>query len=189
MGLVSLQTGMDNIRNVVGCPAAGLTANELLDASPVVKQYNDMFVGNPAYTNLPRKFNVTITGCLNYCTHGPTQDISLTPAVRFDDGEAGNGEPTIGFNVAGGGKQGSGGFRPASLLDVFVTTVNAAEVCNQITLIFRNHGSREARNKCRLAFLVRFSARNEAEEKTVMERALRDRELGDAPQLAPSPAD
>ena len=84
VGLVSLQTGMDNIRNVVGCPAAGLTANELLDASPVVKQYNDMFVGNPAYTNLPRKFNVTITGCLNYCTHGPTQDISLTPggAIR-----------------------------------------------------------------------------------------------------------
>ena len=171
VGLVSLQTGMDNIRNVVGCPAAGLTANELLDASPVVKQYNDMFVGNPAYTNLPRKFNVTITGCLDHCTHDPTQDISLTPAVRFDDGEAGNGEPTIGFNVAAGGKQGSGGFRPASLLDVFVTTVNAAEVCNQITLIFRNHGSREARNKRRLAFLVRLSVRNEAEEKTVMEGA------------------
>ena len=40
-----------------------------------------------------------------------------------------------------------------------------------------------------LAFLVRFSARNEAEEKTAMERALRDRELEDAPQLIPSPAD
>ena len=40
-----------------------------------------------------------------------------------------------------------------------------------------------------LAFLVRFSARNEAEEKTAMERALRDRELEDAPQLTPSPAD
>jgi ferredoxin-nitrite reductase len=154
VGLVSLQTGMDNIRNVVGCPAAGLTANELLDASPVVLQYNDMFVGNPAYTNLPRKFNVTITGCLDHCTHGPTQDISLIPAVRFEDGDAGNGEPTIGFNVAAGGKQGSGGFRPASPLDVFVTPANAAEVCNQITLIFRDHGPREARNKCRLAFLV-----------------------------------
>ena len=30
----------------------------------------------------------------------------------------------------------------------------AAEVCNQITLIFRDYGPREARNKCRLAFLV-----------------------------------
>ncbi len=149
VGLVSLQTGMDNIRNVVGCPAAGLIANELLDASPVVREYNDMFVGDAAYTNLPRKFNVTITGCLDNCTHGPTQDISLTPAVRLDDGE-----PVTGFNVDAGGKQGSGGFRPASPLDVFATPDEAAEVCNQITLIFRDHGPREARNKCRLAFLV-----------------------------------
>ena len=151
VGLVTLQTGMDNIRNVVGCPAAGLTANELLDASPVVREYNDMFVGNPAYTNLPRKFNVTITGCRDNCTHGPTQDISLTPAVQM---AAGSPYPVVGFNVAAGGKQGSGGFRPASPLDVFATPDTAAEVCNQITLIYRDHGPRDARNKCRLAFLL-----------------------------------
>ena len=149
VGLVSLQTGMDNIRNVVGCPLAGLGANELLDASAVVREYNDRFVGNPEYTNLPRKFNVTITGCMDNCTHGPTQDISLTPAVR-----TGEGEPLLGFNVAVGGKQGSGGFRPATPLNVFAAPSIAAEMCNQITLIFRDHGPREARNKCRLAFLV-----------------------------------
>ena len=170
VGLVSLQTGMDNIRNVVGCPMSGLAANELLDASPVVREYNDMFVGNPEYTNLPRKFNVTITGCMDNCTHGPTQDISLTPGVRSTEkrdlsGHAGpepgmgqrfqrEGEPILGFNVSVGGKQGSGGFRPATPLDVFVTPEIAADVCNQITLIFRDHGPREARNKCRLAFLV-----------------------------------
>jgi energy-coupling factor transporter ATP-binding protein EcfA2 len=45
VGLVSLQTGMDNIRNVVGCPVAGLTPNELFDASPVVRQFTGIFVG------------------------------------------------------------------------------------------------------------------------------------------------
>lgn len=149
VGLVSLQTGMDNIRNVVSCPVAGLTANELIDASPVVQQYTDMFLGNKDYTNLPRKFNVTITGCLDNCTHGPTQDISLTPAVK----EA-SGAEVKGFNVSAGGKQGSGGYCPASALDLFVTPDEAAEVCSQITLIFRDYGSREARNKCRLAFLI-----------------------------------
>ncbi len=149
VGLVSLQTGMDNIRNVVGCPLSGLGANELLDASAVVREYNDMFVGNPEYTNLPRKFNVTITGCMDNCTHGSTQDISLTPAVKPDEGE-----PILGFNVAVGGKQGSGGFRPATPLNLFAAPSIAAEVCNQITLIFRDHGPREARNKSRLAFLV-----------------------------------
>jgi len=63
VGLSTLQTGMDNIRNVVGCPVAGLAANELLDASPVARQFTEIFLGNRAYTNLPRKVNVSITGC------------------------------------------------------------------------------------------------------------------------------
>ena len=149
VGLVSLQTGMDNIRNVVGCPAAGLTPEELLDASPVVRQFTRMFLGNRAYTNLPRKFNVAITGCREGCTHAATQDIALTPATR----ELG-GQEVAGFNVWVGGKQGSGGFRPASALDVFVSPQEAAELCSYITLAFRDHGFREARNKARLAFLI-----------------------------------
>ena len=39
VGLITLQTGMDNIRNVVGCPVAGLTPNELLDASPAARAF------------------------------------------------------------------------------------------------------------------------------------------------------
>jgi len=149
VGLVSLQTGMDNIRNVVGCPVAGLTPNELLDASPIVREYTNLFVGNKAYTNLPRKFNVTITGCKENCTHAESQDISLTPATRDIGGDEVNG-----FNVAVGGKMGSGGFRVASPLDVFGRPHEAASLCNHITLLFRDHGFRDSRTKARLAFLV-----------------------------------
>ena len=149
VGLVSIQTGMDNIRNVVGCPAAGLTPNELLDASPVAREFTQMFMGNKEYTNLPRKFNVTITGCRENCTHTETQDIGLTPAVKLVDGEE-----VKGFNVAVGGKSGSGGFRPATPLDMFARPEEAAAICGHIALIFRDHGPREARNKARLAFLV-----------------------------------
>jgi len=53
VGLTTLQTGMDNIRNVVGCPVAGLTPTELFDASPVARQFTAMFVGDKAFTNLP----------------------------------------------------------------------------------------------------------------------------------------
>jgi ferredoxin-nitrite reductase len=81
-GLVSLQTGMDNIRGVIRCPAAGLTPTELFDASPVVWEFTQMFVGNREFTNLRRKFNVTITACKEACTHAETQNISLTPATQ-----------------------------------------------------------------------------------------------------------
>ena len=144
-GLSSLQTGMDNIRGIIGCPATGLTPGELLDTAPIATAFQKIFLGNKEFTNLPRKFNVTITGCLEHCTGGETQDISLTPAVTGH-------EP--GFNLAVGGKQGSGGPVFATPLDAFVRPDEAADVCAAIALVFRDHGPRESRSKARLAFLL-----------------------------------
>jgi ferredoxin-nitrite reductase len=148
-GLSSLQTGMDNIRGIVGCPATGLTPGELIDTAPIAAAFQRIFLGNKEFTNLPRKFNVTITGCLDHCTGGETQDISMTPALAERDGVE-----VAGLNVAVGGKQGSGGPRFATPLDAFVTPDEAAEVCAAIALIFRDHGPREARSRARLAFLL-----------------------------------
>jgi ferredoxin-nitrite reductase len=179
VGLVTLQTGMDNIRNIVGCPAFGLTPNELLDASPAIRAFTAMFVGSKTYTNLPRKFNVGITGCRENCTHAETQDVALVPAVKSI-----GLEEVKGFNVLVGGKNGSGGYRVASPLDVFVRPEEAAEVCGAITLVFRDHGSREARNKVRLAFLLealgetRFREMVEARVGRRLEKAGADQRLG-----------
>jgi len=145
-GLSSLQTGMDNIRGIIGCPATGLTPNELVDTAGIAAEFQGIFLGNKAFTNLPRKFNVTITGCPDNCTTAETQDIAMTPAL-------GEGE-VVGFNLAVGGKQGSGGATFATPLDAFIRPDEAAEVCAAITLIFRDHGPRESRSKSRLAFLV-----------------------------------
>jgi ferredoxin-nitrite reductase len=148
-GLSSLQTGMDNIRGIVGCPASGLTPRELFDTAPIAAAFEHFFLGNKEFTNLPRKFNVTITGCPDHCTGGETQDISMTPAIVMRDETE-----VAGLNVAVGGKQGSGGPRFATDLDAFVAPEEAAEVCAAIALIFRDHGPREARSRARLAFLV-----------------------------------
>jgi ferredoxin-nitrite reductase len=146
--LHSLQTGMDNVRNINGCALAGLALNELFDASPVLFELDRMLVGtdgNPEFTNLPRKFNITITGCLENCTHNESQDVALVPALRYD---------RPGFNVLVGGKMGSGGFTIASPLDVFVSEQEAARLVAELVRIYRDHGPREARSKCRLAFLI-----------------------------------
>jgi ferredoxin-nitrite reductase len=148
-GLGSLQTGMDNVRNVIGCALAGLDAHELLDASPVVREFTEMIVGNREFSNLPRKFNVGISGCRHHCTHAETQDLALTPAIA-----AAGGTKTAGFNVAVGGKMGSGGYRIATPLDVFVRPEDAAALCTAVTSIFRDYGSRAVRTRARLAFLI-----------------------------------
>lgn len=146
--LRTLQTGIDNVRNINGCALAGLTTHELFDASPVVQELDRILVGsrgNPEFTNLPRKFNITVTGCLDNCTHNESQDIALVPAKK-----AGR----LGFNVLVGGKMGSGGFTIASPLNVFVEIFQAAAVVVELVKIFRDHGPREARSKCRFAFLI-----------------------------------
>jgi ferredoxin-nitrite reductase len=146
--LRSLQTGIDNVRNINGCALAGLTPHELFDASPVVHDLDRMIVGskgNPEFTNLPRKFNITVTGCLDNCTHSESQDIALVPAKKGE---------RLGFNVFVGGKMGSGGFTIASRLNVFVEIYQAAAAVVELVKIFRDHGPREARSKCRFAFLI-----------------------------------
>lgn len=146
--LRTLQTGIDNVRNINGCALAGLTQHELFDASPVVQELDRLIVGstgNPEFTNLPRKFNITVTGCPDNCTHDESQDIALVPAKKA-------GRP--GFNVLVGGKMGSGGFTVASPLNVFVEIFQAAAVVAELVKIYRDHGPREARSKCRFSFLI-----------------------------------
>ena len=167
---------MDNIRGIIGCPATGLTPGELLDTAPIAREFQRIFLGNKDFTNLPRKFNVTITGCLEHCTSGGDPG-------HLDDaggGEGSHGGETPGFNLAVGGKQGSGGPTVAVPLDAFVRPGEAAEVCAAIALIFRDHGPRESRSKARLAFLLgewgaeRFRKELEARLVRALPRAGRD---------------
>jgi ferredoxin-nitrite reductase len=149
VGLTSMQTGMDNVRNIMTCPVAGLTPEEILDATPVVALLTDDIVCNRDYSNLPRKFNVMVTGCPDNCLHTETQDLALVPASREMAGAT-----VRGFNVLAGGKNGSGGYRIAAPLDIFVTAAEAVEVCRAIIFVYRDHGYRENRNTARLAFLL-----------------------------------
>ena len=152
VNLRSLQTGMDNIRNLNGCPLAGLTPDELLDASPIVLELDRIIVGehgNSEFTNLPRKMNVTVTGCLENCTHNESQDIALVPAKKVVDGTTHRG-----FHVLVGGKMGSGGFTIASNLGWFIEPHQAVSVVIAIIQLFRDEGSRDSRTKNRLAFLL-----------------------------------
>jgi ferredoxin-nitrite reductase len=149
VGLTSLQTGMDNVRGVMTCPVAGLSPDEILDATQLVRAITEEILDNREYSNLPRKFNVAVTGCPDNCLHMETQDLACVPAYR-DDG----GSKRVGYNVLAGGKLGSGGYRIATPLDIFVTQAEALDVCRAIIQIFRDHGFRENRTQARLAFLL-----------------------------------
>jgi len=72
----------DVVRNITGCPLAGLHAHEIADVSPIVLALDRELGGNPDFYNLPRKFKITITGCPEWCSYPEINDIALTATIR-----------------------------------------------------------------------------------------------------------
>ena len=95
VGLTTVQACGDSARNVLSCPVSGVDAHEAFDALPIARKVSDFFTGNREYANLPRKFKMSVTGCVEDCAQAEINDIGLWPA-RASDG-------TLGFNLLVGG--------------------------------------------------------------------------------------
>ncbi len=145
VGLTTLQACGDSSRNVLSCPVSGVDAHEAFNALPIVRAVSDFFTGNREYANLPRKFKISVTGCVEDCAQAEINDIGLWPA-RSTDG-------TLGFNLLAGGGL-SDGERMASDLDVFVAQDQAVEVVRAIAQVFGELGNRENRGQARMRYLV-----------------------------------
>ncbi len=136
----------DVTRNVTGCPVAGLDAEELVDASPLVREATELVNGNAAFYNLPRKFKVSISGCRAWCTYPEVNDIGLTAVRHPASGE-------IGFAVRVGGGLSTDPHLGVKL-DAFVPRAQALGVFRAIAEIFRDSDVlRQNRERARLKFL------------------------------------
>jgi sulfite reductase beta subunit-like hemoprotein len=133
-----------DVRNIVGCPVAGVDRDELIDASPIVKKLNDHFAGNQNYLNLPRKFKPSISGCQIGCTVPEVNDLSFI-AVQTKNG--------IGFAVLAGGGAGAPPML-AKPLGILVWPGDVFDVAVAVVEIFRDHGKRESKAKARFKWLV-----------------------------------
>ena len=147
VGLTTVQACGDSARNVLCCPVSGLDVDEVIYALPVAEAISAYFTGNREYANLPRKFKMSVTGCLDDCAQAEINDIGLWPA-RLDDAAA-----TVGFNVLVGGGL-SDGPRMASDIDVFVTADQAVELTRAIAQLYGELGNRENRGLARMRYLV-----------------------------------
>jgi ferredoxin-nitrite reductase len=155
VGLTSVQSGMDNVRNITGSPVAGIDANELYDTRELACQVQAMITnngeGNPEFTNLPRKFNIAITGCKDNSTHAEINDIAFIPAFMES---AETAERTFGFNVLVGGFFSSKRIAEAVPMNVWVTPEEVVDLCRAILLVFRDNGARQNRQQTRLMYLI-----------------------------------
>jgi sulfite reductase beta subunit-like hemoprotein len=145
IGLTTLQTGMDNVRNITGYPLSGLTEESIIDTIPIAKKIEDIFIGKKEFANLPRKFNPSLLGAKVDSINCKYNDLCFYLAIK---------EGVYGFNVYAGGKIGSGGPALASNLNMFVQPHEVVDISKTILQIYSELGNREDRNKNRLYFLI-----------------------------------
>ena len=144
-GLTSAGGCGDAVRNITGCPVAGLGANELFDAQPVLDEAAAFFYGNPDYSNLPRKHKITIAACADRCNAPEINCIALIGVVH--EGVEG---------LRGPGRRGLSSVpRIARDLDVFVPKEEAMAVLRALLDAWKEDlRYRVSRVKSRMKFMV-----------------------------------
>jgi sulfite reductase (ferredoxin) len=134
----------DVVRNVTGCPLAGVAADELIDASPIARGIAHELTANNDFFNLPRKFKICATGCPSWCSYPEINDIGLTAAVRGSE---------VGYSLRVGGGL-SNEPHLAVKLDAFVRPDQAIHAARGVTEIFRDQQVlRESRDRARMKYL------------------------------------
>ena len=138
----------DVVRNVTGCPVAGVDADEIVDASPLVVQTSQLLAGNADFYNLPRKFKISIAGCHSWCSYPEINDIGLTAITRNT-----GGKPEVGFSLRVAGGLSTEPYLGARL-NAFVRWDQVLPVVKGIAELFRDSDVlREHRERARLKFL------------------------------------
>ncbi|MBZ5686653.1 MAG: nitrite reductase [Acidobacteriia bacterium] len=138
----------DVVRNVTGCPVAGVDADEIIDASPLVLETSQLLAGNSKFYNLPRKFKISIAGCHSWCSYPEINDIGLTAISR-----TAGGKREVGFSLRVAGGLSAEPYLGARL-DAFVQQGQVVPVIKCIAELFRDSEVlREHRERARLKFL------------------------------------
>jgi sulfite reductase (ferredoxin) len=145
VGLSTQEACGDTPRVMIGCALAGVDADELIDATPVLLETERRFVGDERFSNLPRKYKTSISGCRQQCGHHEVNDVSFVGVQHPDLGP--------GFDLWVGGGLSTNPML-AHRLNAFVEPRLVPDVWAAVTATFRDYGYRRARNHARLKFLI-----------------------------------
>ena len=155
VGLTSIQSGMDNVRNLTGSPVAGIDPEELIDTREMNQKVQDMITnsgeGNYSFSNLPRKFNIAIEGAKDNSIHAELNDLAFVPAYK--DG-------VLGFNVLVGGYLSAQRCAESIPLGVWVPAEDEAvvDLSRAVLTVYTENGGKEglrtSRPKARLMWLI-----------------------------------
>ncbi|MBP2474100.1 sulfite reductase (ferredoxin) [Crossiella equi] len=143
VGLSTTEACGDSPRVVLGSPVAGISSEEVIDGTPAITEIVKRYIGDPRYSNLPRKFKSAISGVQDVAHE--INDISF---VGVDHPEHGPG-----FDLWVGGGLSTNPML-AKRLGVWVPLDEVPDVWEGVISVFRDYGYRRLRHRARIKFLV-----------------------------------
>jgi sulfite reductase (ferredoxin) len=145
VGLDTTEACGDTPRVILGCPLAGIDVDEVIDGTPEIDEIKATYIGDEAFSNLPRKFKTSISGCAAQCAIHEINDVAFV-AVTNQAGETG-------YDLwVGGGL--STNPMIGKRLGAFVRPGQVPEVWAGVASLFRDYGYRRLRHRARIKFLV-----------------------------------
>lgn len=173
VGITTREACGNSVRNVTGCPLAGVCRDEVFDVTPYAKACAYFLLGHPDCQDFGRKFKISFSGCRDKpCALARIHDIGLIAAVREE-----NGRLRRGFEMYVGGGLGPVPYQ-AKLFTDFLPAEELLPTAQSIARVFARLGEKKNRNRARMKFLVEKLGLEEFRRLVAEERAA----------LAPDPA-
>jgi sulfite reductase (ferredoxin) len=176
VGLDTMEACGDSPRVILGSPVAGIAADEIVDGTPAMDEIKRRYIGDPEYSNLPRKFKTSISGHPSQDVAPEVNDVSFVGTTHPEHGP--------GFDLWVGGGLSTNPML-AQKLGVWIPVDEVADVWEAVISVFRDYGYRRLRSRARLKFLVQDwgveKFRQVLEEK-YLDRALVDCDSPPVPQ-------
>ncbi|GLW03757.1 nitrite/sulfite reductase [Streptomyces lavendulae] len=170
VGLSTTEACGDTPRVILGSPVAGIAQDEIIDGTPAIDEIYRRIVGNPDFSNLPRKFKSAISGSPLLDVAHEINDIAFVGVNHPEHGP--------GFDVwVGGGL--STNPKLGVRLGTWVSLDEVPDVYEGVISIFRDYGYRRLRTRARLKFLV--ADWGPAKFRQVLEDEYLKRKLTDGP--------
>ncbi|MEU1297988.1 nitrite/sulfite reductase [Streptomyces sp. NPDC005840] len=145
VGLSTTEACGDTPRVILGSPVAGIAEDEIIDGTPAIDEIQRRIIGDPAFSNLPRKFKSAISGSPLLDVAHEINDIAFVGVVHPEHGP--------GFDLwVGGGL--STNPKIGQRLGAWVPLDEVPDVYEGVISIFRDYGYRRLRTRARLKFLV-----------------------------------
>lgn len=149
VGITTREACGNSVRNVTGCPQAGVCQDEQFDISPYAKAETWFLLGHRDVQDFGRKFKIAYSGCgQEGCARVMMHDLGFVAAIRTVDGQ-----PQRGFRVVVGGGLGAVPHVAKELYE-FMPEAQMLPVSQAIARVYARLGEKRNRNKARIKFLV-----------------------------------